>query len=141
MKKRATVELGAIALIGVTLFVAPVALDPERTRYESAFLPFVREAVEGVNAVSLGLLFLFGFVIGALGRVRVWIAAPASMVLLPVWSFIDLVLGGGHNLLGIEWAIYFLYALIPLPGAAFVRWLRDRRAASRGSDSDRQPVD
>jgi hypothetical protein len=42
----------------------------------------------------------------------------------PAWAIVDIVLGGDHNLLPIEFAFYAGYGLIGVAGAALTMSLR-----------------
>lgn len=107
----------------------PVILDPGPRHYEAAFLPFMRDVVEGMKPYSLALLFGVGAGLGALGTAPSWGLGFASVATLPAWSAIDLALGGtGHNLLPIEWFVYGLYGLVATSGALTGRAVRKRRS-------------
>jgi len=125
--ERVAVEILLVAAAGFCAYVLPVALDPGTRHYDAAVLPFVRDAVEGMKAYSLVLLFGVGVLIGVLGRAPVWLTGPATMAALPVWSALDMALGGSHNLFPIEWFLYGLFSLCGLAGAVAGRRLRAKR--------------
>jgi hypothetical protein len=102
-------------------------LDPASRHYSAAFLPFVRDAVEGMRPYSLALLFGIGVIFGLLGRAPVWLTGPATMVAFPAWSIVDMALGGDHNLFPIEWFIYGVFSLFGLAGGVVGRRVRSRR--------------
>jgi hypothetical protein len=79
---RAEVFLAAVA--GMAVIVLPVAADPLHTHYSAAFLPFMRDAVEGMKLYSLGLLVGVGLLLGFFGRGSVLLTGPATMLLFPV---------------------------------------------------------
>jgi hypothetical protein len=124
---RVTAEILFAAASGFCAYVLPVALDPSTRHYEAAFLPFVRDALEGMKPYSLGLLFGIGFVLGLLGRAPVWLTGPATMAAFPVWSVLDMALGSDHNLFPIEWFIYGVFSLLGLAGGIIGRRVRQRR--------------
>jgi hypothetical protein len=124
---RVAVETLLAAAAGFCAYVLPVALDPTSRHYEAAFLPFVRDAVEGMKPYSLALLFGIGVVFGLLGRAPVWLTGPATMVAFPAWSVLDIVLGGDHNLFPFEWFIYGLFSLCGLAGGVVGLRARPRR--------------
>ncbi len=109
----------------------PVILDPAPRDYEAAFMPFMRDVVEGMKPYSLALLFGVGAGLGALGTAPSWVLGFVSVATLPAWSAVDLAMGGtGHNLLPIEWFVYGLYGLVATSGALTGRALRKRRSSS-----------
>ena len=124
---RVTAEILLAAAAGFCAYVLPVALDPATQHYEAAFLPFVRDAVEGMKDYTLGLLFGIGFLFGLLGRASVWLTGPATMVAFPAWSLLDMALGNDHNLFPIEWFIYGVFSLCGLAGGIIGRRARQRR--------------
>jgi hypothetical protein len=124
--KRVAVEMALAAAAGFCAYVLPVALDPDARHYEAAFLPFVRDAVEGVKPYSLAILFAIGVTFGLLGRAPVKLTGPATMAAFPVWSVVDMALGGDHNLIPIEWFFYGIISLCGLAGAVVGRRLRLR---------------
>ena len=133
--QRVAVEIGLAAATGFCAYVLPVALDPDARHFDAAFLPFVRDAVDGVKLYSLAMLFGIGVVFGLFGRASVWLTGPATMAALPVWSFVDMVLGGEHNLFPVEWFIYGVFSLCGLAGGVVGRRARLRykgAAQSRG---------
>jgi hypothetical protein len=126
---RTGTELLIAAAAGFCAYVLPVALDPGVRHYDAAFLPFVRDAVEGMKPYTLLLLFGIGAIFGFIGRAPAWLAGMATMAAFPVWSAADMALGGDHNLFPIEWFIYGVISLFGLAGAVIARRLRHRSAA------------
>jgi hypothetical protein len=122
---RNILEVAILAVVGIMIIVVPVAMNPNVHMYDAEFLPIVRTAVEGMRfAISLPLLVLLGSAAGALSRLPSWGIGIASISLLPAWSTIDLVAGGDHNLLPIEWVFYGIYSLPVILGAAGLRSIR-----------------
>jgi hypothetical protein len=116
---------------GAAILVLPVALDPDHARYPAAFVPVVRDAVEGIQLYSLGLLVVFGAALGIYAKSSANLLAMFSVSIFPLWSIIDIASGGdGHNLLPFEWAFYAIYTLFPLIGIISARFTRRRLAAS-----------
>ena len=55
---------------------------------------------------------------------------------LPLWSVIDIVMGGGgHNLLPFEWAIYGIYAVIGVVGAIIGRLVTKKKHRHASGDA------
>ena len=125
--KRVALEIFLAAAAGFCAYVLPVALDPAARHYEAAFLPFVRDAVEGMKPYSLALLFGIGVIFGLLGRAPVWLTGPATMAAFPTWSVLDMAFGGDHNLFPIEWFLYGVFSLCGLAGGVVGRRVRPRR--------------
>ncbi len=124
--QRVALEIGLAAAAGFCAYVLPVALDPAARHYEAEFLPFVRDAVEGVKPYSFAILFGIGVMLGLFGRASIWLTGPATMAAMPVWSVVDMVLGGDHNLFPIEWFIYGVFSLCGLLGGVVGRRARIR---------------
>jgi hypothetical protein len=127
--KRIAAEMLLAASVGFCAYVLPVALDPAVRHYDAAFLPFVRDAVEGAKPYSLVLLFGIGILFGLLGRAPFWLTGAATMAALPLWSILDMALGGDHNLFPIEWFIYGLLSLCGVAGGVVGIFVRRRAAA------------
>ena len=124
-------EVGIAIALGWCALVLPTLLDPPQRYYEPGFLPFMRDAVEGMKPYSLALLFAAGAALGFLGASSAWMLGFATILTFPVWSAADLAINGGHNLLPIEWLIYGIYGLVGCAGAlAARRFARMRGAAS-----------
>jgi len=124
--KKNNLVLLIAALIGCAIMVVPVALDSEVRRYEAEIFPIMRTAVEGMKIYSIPVLGLFGIFLGFAFHKPAWLLGLTTMAAFPVWSLIDAILGGSHNLLPIEWIIYFLTALVAVVGAVIGRFLRGR---------------
>lgn len=124
---RVATEVLLATTAGFCAYVLPVVLDPSTRHYDAAFLPFVRDAVEGMKPYSLGLLFGIGAIFGWAGRAPVWFTGPATMAAFPIWSVLDMALGGDHNLFPIEWLIYGVISLLGLAGGLVGRRARARR--------------
>ena len=131
--ERVAVEIVLAAAVGFCAYVLPVALDPAARHYEAAFLPFVRDAVEGMKPYSLAILFGIGVIFGLLGRASVRLTGPATMAALPAWSVVDMALGGDHNLFPIEWFMYGVFSLCGLAGGIVGRRARLRREGAAQS--------
>ena len=97
--------------------VVPVALDPGAHHHQAAFLPLMRDAVEGMRVYSLALLAGIGILLGVFGKGPVWLTGPATMAAFPLWSAIDMAMGEDHNLFPIEWFLYGVFSLCGLAGA------------------------
>lgn len=130
MSSRGILEVATAVVAGWCVIALPVILDPEARHYEAAFMPFMRDVVEGMKPYSLALLFGVGAGLGARGTAPSWVLGFASVATLPAWSVIDLTMGGtGHNLLPIEWFVYGLYGLVATSGALTGRALRRRKSS------------
>ena len=120
--KRTVLEVGLAAVAGWCALVLPVILDPNRQRHRAAFLPFMRDAVEGIQVYSLGRLFGVGLLLGLIGRAPILMLGLASIATFPLWSAIDLVMrSDAHNLLPIEWFFYLVYGFIATAGVSVGR--------------------
>jgi hypothetical protein len=131
--ERVALEMLLAAAAGFCAYVLPVALDPAARHYEAAFLPFVRDAVEGMKLYSLALLFGIGVIFGLRGRAPVWLTGPATMAAFPIWSIMDIAFGGDHNLFPIEWFIYGVFSLCGLVGGLVGRRVRPQRGGAAHS--------
>jgi hypothetical protein len=129
---RASLEVAIAAGAGLCAIVVPVVLDPGRPHSTDAFLPVMRDAVEGMHMSSLALLAGIGLLLGLFGREPVLLIGPATMAGFPAWSALDIVTGHDHNLLGIEWFLYGVFSLCGLAGAVvgrlLWRFVRKRRS-------------
>jgi hypothetical protein len=127
---RRALELLTVALAGAAALAFPVLTGQAGRGHEAAFLPFMADVAEGVQGSSLLLLLLVGVVAGVFGKSPAVLLGLASAALLPLWSAVDVVMGGGgHNLLPFEWLIYGVYGVIGVAGAVggrvvARRWLR-----------------
>jgi hypothetical protein len=80
---RVLFEVGAAFVLGATILILPVALDPSHQRYPAAFLPLIRDAVEGLRPYSLLLLILLGVLMGVFFRSSVLLLAAAAVGVSP----------------------------------------------------------
>ena len=125
----------AAAVLGCAALVLPVYLDPNVPEVSAKFLPIVAAAAEHMKLYSLGLLGLSGFGLGLLTRTPVLLLGFATILVLPIWSAIDMAKGGSHNLLGLEWWLYVSYGLYGVLGAFIGRMCRRRLLHARGRGS------
>jgi hypothetical protein len=109
---------------GACAIVVPVVLDPSTRHYQSAVLPVMRDAVEGMHPHSLALLFGIGILLGTFGKGPVWLIGPSTMAAFLSWSIIDMAMGQDHNMFPIEWFLYGVFSLCGLAGAFGGRLLR-----------------
>jgi hypothetical protein len=72
----------------------------------------------------LALGCLLAMTCGALSRGRPVLLGFAAMAGFPVWAVVDLVRGGDHSLLPVEFAFYAGYGLIGAAAAALTGSLR-----------------
>ena len=128
-------SLLAAAVLGCAALVLPVYMDPAVPEEDAEFLPIVASTVEHMKGYSLGLLALIGFGLGLVTETSVWLLGFSTIIVLPIWSAIDTAMGSGHQLLGIEWALYAGYGVFAVAGAAFGRMCRRWLIAGRGSSS------
>lgn len=122
--KRSLLEVFLSAAMGLAVIVVPVALDSHARQYDAAFLPLIRNGVEGMKVYSLLFLVLVGCLIGYFGKGSVWFVGPAVLAFFPIWSIIDMVMGGDHNLFPIEWLFYALESIPGLVGAVIGRAIK-----------------
>ena len=108
---------------GAAVLIVPVALAPETFThpYPAKILPLVATAVERVEPYSFALLVVLGLALGYFTRTSGTLLAICSVLLFPLWSIVDMFLGGDHNLLPFEWLAYASYALLSLAGIAAAR--------------------
>ena len=123
--RKSHIEVLLALVTGWCALSLPV-LATDHTHYDAAFLPIMRDVVEGVRPLSLGLLLVLGVCLGAFAEAPTWLLGPASVVSLPAWSVIDMLMGADHNLFPIEWAIYAFYALPSTVGSILGRAIRKR---------------
>jgi len=127
MIRNALIEYLLAFLGGAAILVLPVALDPDHVRYPAAFLPVVRNVVEGLQLYSLDLLVVFGALLGIYAKSSAVLLGICSVSIFPLWSIIDIASGGdGHNLLPFEWAFYAVYTVFPIIGIASARFTKRR---------------
>jgi len=134
--RRVTIELGTAVVAGWATMALPVLLDPGMAHHEAVFLPFMADVVEGMKPYSLPLLFGVGVVVGVVGVGPSWLLGYATVATLPVWSVLDMAMGGtGHNLLPIEWFLYGVYGTFAATGALIGRLIkRSRKRAQVGDE-------
>jgi hypothetical protein len=129
---RTIIESAATFAAGTAILLLPVLSAPRHARYPAAFLPAVRDAVEGIRPISFLLLLFLGLVLGVAARASALLLAAAAVAVFPIWSVVDAALGGqSHNLLPLEWLFYGLYAVIVLIGLAIGRGARTVFASRR----------
>jgi len=85
----------------------PVLLSSHK-HYDAAFVPLMRDVVEGITLTSLLCLIAVGAGLRAFAGTPAWVLGPASVITFPANSLIDIAMGADHNLLPIEWAVYVL---------------------------------
>lgn len=118
------IEWAVATTLGVASFLLPVVLNPDTPRYDAAFLPIVRTSVERVNLYTFELLLASGVLLGWIFRTRIWLLGFMTIAFLPAWSFLDVLMGGDHNLLPLEWIAYAFYGLVAAVGVAVGRGIR-----------------
>jgi hypothetical protein len=108
---------------GAAVLIVPVALAPETFAhpYPAKLLPLVATAAKRVEPYSFALLVVLGLALGYFTRTSAMLLAVCSVLLFPLWSTVDVFLGGDHNLLPFEWLAYAFYALLSLAGIAAAR--------------------
>lgn len=125
------IEMLLVATAGCAAIVVPIAveLDPAlavHRVYDVAFLPIMAKAVEGMKGYSIVLVAIVGLVAGGVFRSPAWLLGFSTMAVFPVWSLIDVLMGASHNLLPVEWAIYFGISLFGVLGAVLGRYIQKR---------------
>ena len=113
-----------LALVTGWCALALPVFATDHTDYDAAFLPVMRDVVEGIRPLSLGLLFVAGVCLGVFAAAPTWVLGLGSVASLPVWSAIEMFMGEDHNLFPIEWTIYAFYALPSTVGAILGRAIR-----------------
>ena len=122
MRLRRLIECVLAALGGLCALAIPVWAGDAVRGYEAAFLPVMRDIVEGVNGTSVAALLGVGVAAGRFAKSPPFVLGFSSAAILPIWSLFDLALGGqGHNLLPFEWLIYGVYGLVGTAGAIIGR--------------------
>ena len=130
----------AAAVLGCAALVLPVYLDPTVPEVRAEFLPIVAATAEHMKFYSLGLLAVIGLVLGLVTRTPVLLLGFATVLVLPIWSVVDVAIGSkGHNLLGIEWWLYVSYGLYGVLGAFIGRMCRRWLVGARGRGSSQSP--
>lgn len=106
-----------LPFVGLLAVSIPTMVNPHPW-YDAPLLPFVRTAVEGMAGWRLILLFAAAAVVGATVRgIRVELASPAFIIVLPVTMFAEMFVDPkSHNLWPFEFAIYLALALVPAAG-------------------------
>ncbi len=77
---------------------------------------------------------LLGLILGLAARTRLFLLAAASIAVFPIWSILDVSMGGdSHNLLPFEWLFYAFYGFLVLIGLGVGRGVREivRRVRDR----------
>jgi hypothetical protein len=86
---RRLIEVLLAAIGGLCALAFPVLSGTARRGYEAAFLPVMRDVVEGIQGSSLLLLFGVGVAAGLLGKAPPFVLGFASAAALPAWSLIE----------------------------------------------------
>src|ERR1700722_15120859 len=129
---RLCVEVFLAATAGMVVVVLPILIGGEHRHNSAVFIPVIGNAVEDVKLYTLGFLFVLGLVIGIFGRAPVLLVGSATMLAFPIWSLIDMLVGGtGHDLWPMEWFFYGVESLPGLAGAVIGRvakrwWIKRR---------------
>lgn len=88
--------------------------------------------VDGLQPISLFLLFLVGGLAGALFPSRWWLVGPSTVLPLTLVATVEILLGvGSHNLWPLEFVVFAVLVLPGFVGALCGMWLR--RSAERTS--------
>ena len=122
-------EILLVAAAGCAAMVLPVALDPAPNvfkLYDGPFFPIMQKTVEEMKGLSVVFIVLVGLWAGAVFRSPAWLLGFSTMAVFPVWSLLDALMGGSHNLLPFEWAIYFAISLFGVFGALLGRFMQKR---------------
>lgn len=125
-RNRTLLEVFLAASFGLTVIVIPVALDPNAKQYTAAFIPIIRNGIEGMKIYSLLLLIGVGAIFGYFGKAPVWLVGPATLAFFPIWSLIDMLMGGEHNLFPFEWLLYGLESVFGVIGAGTGRFIKKK---------------
>jgi len=80
-----------------------------------------------MKVYSLLLLIVVGAIFGYFGQTPVWLVGTATMAFFPIWSFVDMLMRGGHNMFPIEWLLYGLHSIFGVIGAGIGRSIRGKR--------------
>ena len=105
------------ALLGLLAIVAPVWI-PDLHRYTAPLFPLIRSGVEGMSLLTLVLLFCAGFLVGCFGMGHPLLLGIATVALLPVAAFAEMIISStSHNLWPLEFIIYGLISLCAVAGA------------------------
>jgi hypothetical protein len=129
---RTVCELVLGATLGWCVITLPVMMDAARERHDAAFLPLMADVAEDMRPISLIGLFLLGVPLGWLGKAPEWASGFVCVASLPLWSTVDMALGGDHNLLPFEWLIYGFYGVLAYLGVVFGR-RKIRRVGGAGT--------
>jgi len=129
--RRIALECLVAFCCGAAVLIVPVALAPETFAhpYPAKILPLLATAAKRIEPYSFALLVVLGLALGYFTRASGTLLATCSVLLFPLWSIVDMFLGGDHNLLPFEWLAYAFYALLSLVGIATAR-LAKRYVAS-----------
>ena len=118
-----------VAVAGCAAMLLPVVLDPAPNvfkTYDGPFFPIMQKAVEEMQGLSVVLVALVGLAAGGLLKSPAWLLGFSTMAVFPLWSLLDALMGGSHNLMPFEWAIYFGISLMGLVGALLGRFVQKR---------------
>ena len=125
-RNRTLLEVFLAASFGLAVVVIPVALDPNARQYEAAFLPIIRNGIEGMKIYSLLLLIVVGAIFGYFGQAPVWLVGTATMAFFPIWSLVDMLMGGSHNMFPFEWLFYGLFSIFGVIGVGIGRSIKKK---------------
>jgi hypothetical protein len=118
-------------------------LDPQRAAWWQQWAPVIMVALVSILAATVvdagqqrslgdepGRMILCGCGIAAVAGLLRWgrpiLIGVAAMVGFPALALVDLILHGGHSLLGIEFAFYALYGGVGVLTAVATRAVRAR---------------
>lgn len=134
LRKHAAPILAA-ALLGAASIIIPALAYAPQVHEDSAFAPLILRSVEGLQPAIVWPLLLFaGYVAATLGCSHSVVIGISTIVILPIWSVLDMILGNPvperHNLLPIEWLFYFTYSAFGMLGASLAKKRRTQRQRS-----------
>jgi hypothetical protein len=91
-------------------------LSPPSRIYEAPLFPIVRAAIEEMQFLTFAFLFASGLILGVLFRNRSNpLCAAATVLWLPVVAIADMLVDPtSHNLFPIEFALYAIFAIVPI---------------------------
>jgi hypothetical protein len=125
-RRRALLEMAIAAVLGLVVVIGPELFREPRPGRHHDLSSLFRESIERMDISAVIGLFVVGLALGFATRTRVVVVGAAVMAAFPLLSLADAIANGGHSLLGIEWLIDAILALISVAGAGVSRWLRRR---------------